>query len=190
MIVPLLNFFLLSLLPLLQVYKSRRVSFTAGIGQFILFRRDAYERTGGHLRFSTKIAEDLELLREAKKRGITLMTAVDRGLVQCRMYQGLSESINGFSKNFYAGSGLSPLKFFLLLSFYVFIFLVPFVLVFTSPIYIAPLMMILLIRIIIAKLSRQDLLQVFFHPLQMMLMYYVGLRSLFLKKKEWKGRLV
>jgi glycosyltransferase involved in cell wall biosynthesis len=179
LVVPLLNFFLLSLLPLLQVYKSEKVSFSAGIGQFIMFRRKAYHIIGGHASHKNLIAEDMEMIRSAKKYRMKVISMLDQGLAACRMYKSLPEAVDGFTKNFFKGSSLPAPLFILFISVYCFVLFAPFVLIFFHLNYILPVGLIFVIQWIITDKSGQPLYNIIFHPFQILILYFVALRSLF-----------
>jgi glycosyltransferase involved in cell wall biosynthesis len=190
-IVPLLNLFLLSLLPLKQVYKSEKASLSAGIGQFILIRRSAYEKIGGHKELRSKIAEDVELIRKAKKNRLKVLTMLDGGLVSCRMYKGLGEAYRGFVKNFYPGSSFGPLAFIILLSIYTSVLLLPLILIFFNSLYIIPLLLIVVLRLLITVKSWQDIKDIILHPVQIFFLLFIGLRSVFPGGRiQWKGRTI
>lgn len=72
-------------------------------GQYILIRREAYERVGGHASVKHEIAEDLELAKLLKRERyrIALLGAGD--LLRTRMYRSFAEVWNGFVKNFALG---------------------------------------------------------------------------------------
>ena len=74
-------------------------------GQYILFRRAAYDALGGHAAVRDRIAEDFELARLVKRDGRfagRLVGASD--LVRTRMYQNAGEIWRGFQKNFALGA--------------------------------------------------------------------------------------
>jgi glycosyltransferase involved in cell wall biosynthesis len=190
LIVPLLNLFLLSLLPLVQVYRSGRVSFSAGIGQFIMFRRNAYNKIGGHESVKDRVVEDVVLIHSAKRKGLKVLTMLDGGLVSCRMYNGFRNAFNGFRKNFYKGTSLNKIAFITLLSLYCFTLIIPFILVFFNILYIIPVILILTMRLLISAKSGQDISIILLHPLQILFMYMIGINSAFAETTEWKGRRV
>jgi glycosyltransferase involved in cell wall biosynthesis len=189
LVVPLLNFFLLSLLPLIRVYRSENISLSAGIGQFILFKRSAYEITGGHKAVKNKVAEDLELIRSAKRNRLKVLTLLDDGLVSCRMYNGFTDAVNGFTKNFFRGTSLPVVLFIIFLTVYITAFFSPFLLVFFNPGYLLPLFLILVTRLSISIRSRQPLTDLLLHPFQMITFYMIGIRSvIYGDRVKWKGR--
>lgn len=191
-VVPLMNWMLLAFLPLKMVYTSTNKSFVAANGQFMFWERNAYLETGGHEMTKDKVVEDMEFARICKLNNIRIKTLLGGNLIYCRMYSGLSEAIIGFTKNFYPGFNINAFAFLLMITFFVTIFLLPFILVFINNLYIIPIVMIVLIRIIISIKSRQNtFINVLLHPLQMVLMYIVGIKSMINTKSGkllWKGR--
>jgi 4,4'-diaponeurosporenoate glycosyltransferase len=69
------------------------------IGQYLLFRRDAYDAIGGHAAAPARVAEDLALARRVPRR--TLLAVP--GLVEARMYPDLASFARGWVRNFREG---------------------------------------------------------------------------------------
>ncbi|MCS6860012.1 MAG: glycosyltransferase family 2 protein [Abditibacteriales bacterium] len=76
-------------------------------GQFILIQRDAYDRLGGHERVKGEVVEDLELARVAKRARVRFMVADGRALVKTRMYTGLRDAWQGWTKVAYTHRGMT-----------------------------------------------------------------------------------
>lgn len=70
-------------------------------GQFILVRRAAYLRVGGHQAVRREILEDVALARSAKRAGLRIYFANTRSLAEARMYRGLKEIWEGWRKNLF-----------------------------------------------------------------------------------------
>jgi cellulose synthase/poly-beta-1,6-N-acetylglucosamine synthase-like glycosyltransferase len=73
-------------------------------GPFMLFKRDAYEKIGGHRAIAAELVEDVELARSIKKSGLRLRYILGLGLVKVRMYRSFAALWEGWTKNFYMGS--------------------------------------------------------------------------------------
>lgn len=102
LIVPLLNFTILTLLPVALIGRRPEPSLATGNGQLLCFERTAYEGIGGHAVVKDRILEDVLLARKIKATGYR-MTFIDAlELVQCRMYHSWREVWAGFSKNLFA----------------------------------------------------------------------------------------
>jgi chlorobactene glucosyltransferase len=80
-------------------------------GQFIMVRRDVYDKAGGHEAVRSHVAEDLRLAQEWTRLGyrVHLITGID--YMSTRMYDGLGDIIRGWGKNVYAaGRDAVPFK--------------------------------------------------------------------------------
>jgi len=75
-----------------------------GNGQYMLFRREAYDKIGGHYAVRDKIIEDYSLGRLLKKAGMRLRFVTAPDALGVRMYASLGEIWRGWRKNFYAVS--------------------------------------------------------------------------------------
>jgi glycosyltransferase involved in cell wall biosynthesis len=192
MIVPLMNWLLLAFLPLRLVYSSRKKSFVAANGQFMFWERETYFNIGRHKAVQDKVVEDMEFARICKTRNIKIKTMLGGNLIFCQMYNGLSDAKKGFSKNFYPGFSINSFVFLTMITFFIVIFLLPFALVFFSTLYIIPVLLIVLIRVFISIISKQNIaFNVILHPLQMLFMFFIGINSVISSKTgniEWKGR--
>lgn len=192
LVVPLMNWLVLSFLPLRTVTRFNHQSLTAANGQFILCDKEAYNVIGGHGAVFDQIVEDMEIARRLKKKKYRIMTVLGNDAINCCMYQGLVESIKGFSKNFYLGFNVSSFIFFAILVLLMLVFLGPFILITINTNFIYCILLILVGRLLVSLLSKQNpLFNLFLHPLQMITMFLVGVNSLYwtLKGKTvWKGR--
>lgn len=68
-------------------------------GQFMLVRREAYERVGGLARVAYSIVEDLEFARLLKRSGHRVLMMDGTRLLSTRMYTGWQTLWPGFAKN-------------------------------------------------------------------------------------------
>jgi len=194
LIVPSMNWLLLTFLPLKFVYKFSNPSFVAANGQFIVFEREAYISIGGHKSVKNKFVEDMELARLLKKNGAKIVTLLGGNLIFARMYENFEQAINGFSKNFYPGFNTSYLKFSLFLSLIFFTFIFPFFLLLLSNKFLIIVGMILFQKVLLSIKSRQKVLPNFvLVPIQLFLVIFTGIRSMVYTQKEkleWKGRIL
>jgi chlorobactene glucosyltransferase len=85
------------------VNQARRPSDVIANGQFILTTRTAYEAAGTHAAVRGDVAEDLALAQIYWAKGLKLHFAFAEQLMETRMYQGLAQLIEGWSKNIYLG---------------------------------------------------------------------------------------
>ena len=75
-----------------------------GNGQYMLFRREAYDKIGGHYAVRDKIIEDYSLGRLLKRAGMRLRFVTASDALGVRMYASLGEIWRGWRKNFYTVS--------------------------------------------------------------------------------------
>lgn len=73
----------------------------AANGQFLMVRREAYERAGGHEAVKSQILEDVELARRVKALGGKLIFLPGAKWVRTRMYRNFSDMWRGWKKNLY-----------------------------------------------------------------------------------------
>jgi glycosyltransferase involved in cell wall biosynthesis len=71
----------------------------AANGQFLLVRRDTYEKIGGHAAVKSAILEDVELARIAKHRRLGLRFRYAPEQVSARMYRSFGAMWQGWTKN-------------------------------------------------------------------------------------------
>ena len=91
---------------LARLYRFEEVSdpaspAAAANGQYLLIRRDAYERAGGHEAVRGAILEDVELARHVKSTGGRLLFLPGADWVRTRMYRSFAEMWHGWTKNLY-----------------------------------------------------------------------------------------
>jgi chlorobactene glucosyltransferase len=102
LVVPLLNFTIMTLLPVALVRSRPEPSLATGNGQLLCFQRQAYEAIGGHEKVKHKILEDVLLARAIKTAGYHMIFVDAFDFVRCRMYHSFAEVWAGFSKNLFA----------------------------------------------------------------------------------------
>ena len=78
-------------------------------GQFLLIRRDEYERIGGHRSVRRAIIEDIPLAEAAKRAGVRCHVASGRDLFSVRMYSSYTAIRDGWAR-IYVGALRSSLK--------------------------------------------------------------------------------
>jgi glycosyltransferase involved in cell wall biosynthesis len=192
MVVPLMNWILLSLLPLPLVRKSPKSSLAAANGQFMMFDARNYQQHSWHEQVRNTLVEDIVINRRMKKKGYETATLLGKDDVMCRMYGSYKEGVNGFAKNvlqFFGGSVPAVVLF----------------IMFTFPgIVIIPMafgmlwlglyiFVIFLIRIFAARVSKQSVSNnLILHIPQMITFVYIvskGIRVVLTGKYQWKGRM-
>jgi chlorobactene glucosyltransferase len=194
LVTPMMNWVLLTFLPLKKVYSSKRNSFVAANGQFIMINKNIYEAIGGHESVKNEIVEDMELAKKVKRSGNKIITALGGKEIFCKMYDSFEESFNGFSKNYYPGFKTSAFSFVLMLILFQFIFLLPILLAIVDLKYLIIISLIILQRVFVSSISNQKIfINVIMHPLQMIMTFVVGINSILISKRKivkWKGRML
>lgn len=105
------KFFERALIPFIYCRLARRFDFSrvnsaslpdaAANGQFILIRRDAYEKSDGHRAISSIVLEDVALAQRVKALGFHLYFASGEGIARTRMYRHFGAMWQGWTKNLY-----------------------------------------------------------------------------------------
>jgi chlorobactene glucosyltransferase len=85
------------------VNRARRRREVIANGQFILTTREAYDAVGTHATVRREVAEDLALAQAYLGHGRRIHFAFAERLMETRMYQGLAQLVEGWSKNVYLG---------------------------------------------------------------------------------------
>ena len=83
--------------------QDKQTAFAAG--PFMLFRRSAYDRIGGHRAVATETVEDVELAKRIKTSGLRLRYLLSTDLIKVRMYRSFGALWEGWTKNYYEGGG-------------------------------------------------------------------------------------
>jgi len=183
------------------VSREQLASMGVANGQFLLFRRAAYELIGGHEALRDHLVEDLAFGRRIAARtgeGMRLTNGDGTALLRCRMYTCFQELWEGFSKNMRPAFEESILSFlifgFLITSF----FLLPFLLLPLSYFFHGLLepaclavALIFATRLFLTLRYKSSWLSLCAHPIALLLMCSIALNSWRLclgGGVSWKGR--
>lgn len=189
--VPLMNWILLSLLPLPLVRLSAQPSLAAANGQFLFFDAAVYRRLSPHEAVKNNPVEDMAIMKMLKKEKLPVATLLGGKDVFCTMYTTLSSAIEGFSRNiiqFFGGSGFLTAMFVFLTT------LAPFYLFLVAGFWwgITYLCLILLNHLFVSLASCQSVRWNLGLLIFRQCVLWVILFSAFLKRKQhtlrWKGR--
>lgn len=203
LVLPLVHFIAFAYLPFALIRKSRNTKIAIGNGQFMLFRRPAYERIGGHESVRHALVEDVWLARRVKAQGLQVEVLDGSEIVSCRMYRNAKEIWNGFSKNIFAAFNYSLPAIGLLILFNMVTYLVPPAILSVSLFkggdglswIVLPgvhVLLPVLMRLALALRFRLGILSCFFHSIGMALLMGIALNSirwiLSGLGASWKGR--
>jgi glycosyltransferase involved in cell wall biosynthesis len=70
-------------------------------GQCLLFRREAYDRLGGHEAIRGSVLDDVDFAKRAKAQRVPYRLYFGPSVFECRMYTGFKEIWNGWTKNLF-----------------------------------------------------------------------------------------
>lgn len=191
--IPMMNWILLSLLPLPMVRWSQRVSMSAANGQCMVFDGHVYREKQWHALVRNQMVEDISIAREVKRNNLRMATLLGFNDVSCRMYDSFATSFRGLSRSAPAFFGQN-LVFAMFFIFLVIVFpLVVFLFgeLWQVLVYVTG---VLFLRILVALSSRQPVFEaLILHVPQMILFPAVllnGFFRLYTKKHVWKNRVV
>ena len=207
LIIPLLNFTIMTLLPVALISLRPEPSLATGNGQLLCFRRVAYEKIGGHAAVKGRILEDVLLARATKAAGLRMIFVDAQELVRCRMYRSFTEVWQGFSKNLFAFYNYSPVFALLALLLNLALFVSPCFLLLLSPFlalsttvllcaamaYLLSIIMRVLLTLRFTRSQRASMLLLcVLHPISIMLECLILLNSMRWRYRKtgtvWKGR--
>ena len=189
--VPVMNWILQSLLPMILVQKTRFPSLSAANGQFMMFDAENYRTNQWHSKVKNQNVEDIRLARMIKNSGLKMAVLLGSDDIFCRMYRKVDEAILGFSRNMHEYFGGQRL---VMLAFWFLVCLGPFIVFVALGADFLGLFVALVVanRLLVAAASRQSVLwSVLVHPLQMFSFTAIVFYNLFRRiRKEtvWKGR--
>jgi len=189
--VPLMNWILQSLLPMILVQKIHFPSLSAANGQFMMFDAEIYRTNQWHSKVKNQHVEDIRIARMIKAEGFKIAVLLGNVDVYCRMYQRFDEAVVGFSRNIHEYFGGQRL---IMLIFWFMVCLGPFIVFFAlGPIFLGLFVALVVVnRLMVAIACRQHgLWSVLLHPVQMISFTAIVFYNLFRRiRKEtvWKGR--
>lgn len=206
-IMPMLWFTIMVLLPFYFVDKKGFVKFSVGIGPFMMFKRSAYEKIGGHHSVKDAIVEDVWLARKIKESRMQLIVEDGYDMLSVRMYRSLGEIWRGFSKNIFAGFEFSSFSLFTVNLLYILLFFLPFMFLIielslyefrSSGVHFALILAVFqvfilyLARTLISTRFKLGILSTLLHPLGALSVPVIALNSwrwiTLGKGASWKGR--
>ncbi|HIP87978.1 MAG TPA: glycosyltransferase [Anaerolineales bacterium] len=129
-LLPIIPFGVVGCFPLALGERLRIPILTMAVGPFMLFRREAYQRIGGHRAVRGEIAEDVILARRMRRFGGRVVLLDGSEQVDVHFYHGFLETWRGLAKSAFAALGYRFLPTALMLLFYGFLFLWPVFLLF------------------------------------------------------------
>ena len=193
-VLPMLVMTAFAMLPLWLSNRTRIATIAIGGGPGNLVRRRAYDVAGGHEALNDAVIDDVALARLVRRAGFGSEAVRAEELVSVRMYHGLSETIEGFTKNTYAAFGNRVLVSLFLLLVMVVFHLGPFVMAATGHrLGLITVATILATRVVLFAAFRYPLWNaLLMQPVMIVLWSWIVVRSIwfsgFRRKVRWRGR--
>jgi chlorobactene glucosyltransferase len=194
--VPILGFALFSYVPVFLARWRIFSQLSITIGQFMLFRRSAFQAIGGYQAIRSHPVDDVTLGRRILSHGYKWLLVDGTHHVHCRMYRDFDSAVAGFTKNLFAFFDNHVLLYLLAWLWIGIVFLEPVLVVLLSllglsldyfPVslaWIAVLEAVLLFAIAYHH-SRIPLYLIWCYPVSITLFVMLALRSLIF---AWQGR--
>jgi chlorobactene glucosyltransferase len=192
---------IMSYLPLAVAYNSRISVLSSATGQFMLFRRSAYEEIGGFGSIKHHVVDDVELCKRIRMRGLRWRLLDGKDAYQVRQYTNFAEIYEGHTKNLFAGFGNNIIGYCLVWLWLLAIYWLPIAgLAVSLPAPGNPLVFWVSLGCIALSLLSWGIAYVRFalpvyliiiYPVIVLLMVYMAAGSMLLnlsKKATWKGR--
>ena len=202
-LLPLLHFMTFAFLPMPLVSLVRDERLAMANGQYMLWKREAYQAVGGHEAVKAAMVEDVWLARRVKETGRRLAIRYGATAVSCRMYSSFADIWNGFSKNIFPGLGCSVPAMAAVMLFSFATSVLPFLMMIdvaatggwtsiAAEIVAAQVALVLLIRFVLAIRFDMEIWSALFHPLAMAVLIGIMANStrwvLAGEGPRWKGR--
>lgn len=102
---PIMSFSFLAIIPLGLAYYTRLPGLSSANGQFMMFRKRAYEIMGGHEAIKNKVLDDFSLAERTRQFGFKWRFLDGSNRIECRMYNNLREVYAGLGKNLFSVFG-------------------------------------------------------------------------------------
>ncbi|MHB8106894.1 MAG: glycosyltransferase [Candidatus Cryosericum sp.] len=100
--VPMAVWSFFALLPMWLAFHTKTPLLASAIGQYMMFRTSSLKEIGGFERIRSNVIDDLSLARLVKASSMRWRVVDGTARSSCRMYHGLNECLQGFSRNLYA----------------------------------------------------------------------------------------
>ena len=169
-----------------------RLAIGGGTGNLVV--REIYETSGGHEALSDAVVDDIALARLVRRSGWKTETIRADDLVSLRMYHGLREVIDGFTKNTFSALGRNYAAGLLVIAGCIVFHILPYALTLAGDRNaIATVVIISLTRVVLFQSLRYRLdAALFLHPVMAAIWTWIFIRSIWVtgirRKLLWRGR--
>jgi chlorobactene glucosyltransferase len=203
MMVPFGNYMILCFMPLYLIRKAKSTLFSVAIGQFMLFKREVYEKIGGHKSVKKEVLEDIKISRQVKKYGYKFMIFDGRNNLYCRMYRNFRGVVSGYSKVLFAAFDYKLHIISVAVLVVMAVFLFPFLMLPLGIIYDWPVAMlkiialqvviILITKLILSLRFKCKAVDILLHPFSIIYLILIAINSILSTiigvGVNWKGRI-
>ena len=193
-VIPNLAVFAFSMLPVWLTNRTRIPVLAVGGGPGNLVRREEYFAAGGHEALRDAVVDDVGLARLMRRKGHRTEVVRAEELISVRMYHGLREIVQGFTKNAFPVINRNYFAGVVFLFGAIVFHILPYVLACTGDrIWLAIVALITAVRILIFMALRYRLDNaVLGHPLMIGTWCFILLRSIWFtgirRQLHWRGR--
>jgi chlorobactene glucosyltransferase len=126
-IMAIIPFVFVGCVPHIAFTRSRWPLLAGAIGPFMLFRREVYERLGGHEAVRADIVEDVFIARQVKRVGGRIALADGVDVLRVEFYRDFGEAWHGLSKSAFPALNYSLLALLVALAAFAAVFLGPYI---------------------------------------------------------------
>ena len=189
--VPIINYILLTLLPLILVRKIALPSIAAANGQYMFFDAKKYMRLLPYKAMKAEKVEDFKIARYYKQNKLKIACLANEKDIRCRMYGSYNKSLNGFSKNvttYFGGVTLIAMLFWMVTT----LGFIPILLVYGTKWLAVYIVAVLLIRILVSITSNQiankNIVYLMAQQISLGVIILKSIENRLKKEHIWKGR--
>jgi chlorobactene glucosyltransferase len=210
-IMPVLIWLAYCVFPFALMNRDRLRIISYSNGAFLMFRRNAYQKIGGHAAIRDNVIDDMTLGLRIRRSGQRCVVVNGSAALHCRMYAGMREIYSGFAKNLFRlfsnslPTGIAVPLFALCWLFFCLLYLVPvgaaaFFVLRLPGIVIPPVTAFVAGMSILCSFSsfflvsthfRYPRLMAFFYPVTIALLFTIAMNSMIRTltgQTAWKGR--
>ncbi|HSP34894.1 MAG TPA: glycosyltransferase family 2 protein [Thermoanaerobaculia bacterium] len=181
-----------TILPLWISDRAALTHFAIGGGTGNLIRRRDYDAIGGHVSLRAAVIDDVGLARLVRASGRRTELARAEDLISVRMYHGLAESVEGFTKNGFITIGRSYAMLTVSIVALLVFNLLPYALATLWPFALAVVLITMTRVLVCAVLGYALWAALLLPPLQAAIWIYIMLRSAWVTgvrgRVSWRGR--
>ncbi|MBT3513730.1 MAG: glycosyltransferase [Nitrospina sp.] len=173
-----------------------------GFGAFLLFKKESYQKIGGHQSVANEVLEDIMIAKKAKLNGLSVLVADGKSLFSIRMYHSMKEIWIGWRKNIFLAMGNSIFRAFYYMFMVLCFLLTPYIIVVYNLwvgiglewvcLSLFGLTLSLIVGICLCRELNLERKNVFLFPLGAIVMVGIILNSMvqtfLLGRTEWRGR--